>query len=345
MREFLNALKRPAALLLAVLFISGCGKSEPQLQVLSVAGMTMGTTYSIKWVAAENDAADLKKSVDAELVAINNSMSTYISDSELSKLNRHPVGEWYPVSSQLLDILQLSAEISQQSTGQFDATVGPLVNLWGFGPNGRIEKAPTDEEIAALRPSIGYQLLEIDATEKKVRRTAAIYIDLSAIAKGYGVDIIAELLEKRGITDYLVEIGGEMRLAGNKPENVPWRVAIEKPDVSGRSIQGVVTPGNNAVATSGDYRNYFEQDGIRFSHTIDPATGKPITHKLASVTVITPSCAKADAYATALTVMGAEKGYAFAVEQGIEAYFIVKAEEGFRIRMTPGFNKFLDSQE
>ena len=345
MREFLNALKRPAALLLAVLFITACGKSAPEQKVLAITGLTMGTSYNVKWVSTDPDTTTLQQAVTAELVDINNSMSTYIDSSELSKLNRHTVGEWFPVSDQLIEVLSLSRQVSDQSSGQFDATVGPLVNLWGFGPDGRIEKAPSESQIQQLRPRIGYQLLDIDTENKRVRRTADIYIDLSAIAKGYGVDIIAELLEQRGIKNYLVEIGGEMRLQGNKPEQTPWRVAIERPDVTGRSVQGVVLPGNNAVATSGDYRNYFEQDGIRFSHTIDPGTGKPITHKLASVTVITPSCALADAYATALTVMGDEAGYKFAVQQGIEAYFIVKAEEGFKIRMTPGFSKFLDSQE
>lgn len=344
MREFLNALKRPAALLLAVFFITACSFDTPE-QVRSISGLTMGTSYSIKWVSAESDNTALQQAVSAELVAINNSMSTYIDSSELSQLNQHPVGQWFPVSDRLFELLSLANLISNQSDGQFDSTVGPLVNLWGFGPDGRIEKAPDDAAIQRLRPRIGYQQLELDAEAKRVRRNADIYIDLSAIAKGYGVDILAQLLEAQGIKHYLAEIGGEMRLAGTKPDNVPWRVAIERPDSTGRSVQGVVMPGTNAVATSGDYRNYFEQDGIRFSHTIDPHTGKPINHKLASVTVITPSCAQADAYATALTVMGDEAGYDFAIKQGIEAYFIIKADDGFKVRMTPGFSKFLDSQE
>ncbi len=344
MREFLNALKRPAALLLAVFFITACSFDTPE-QVRSLNGLTMGTSYSIKWVSAESDSAALQQAVSAELVAINNSMSTYIDSSELSLLNRQPVGQWLPVSERLLEVLSLANLISEQSAGQFDSTVGPLVNLWGFGPDGRVTKAPSEAEIERLRPRIGYQQLELDAVAKRARRHAGIYIDLSAIAKGYAVDIIAQLLERQGIKRYLVEIGGEMRLAGSKPDNQPWRVAIERPDITERSVQGVIMPGTNAVATSGDYRNYFEQDGVRFSHTIDPNTGKPISHKLASVTVITASCARADAYATALTVMGDEAGYAFAIAQGIEAYFIVKADDGFKVRMTPGFSKFLDSQE
>ncbi len=344
MRDFLNALKRPAALLLAVFFITACS-FETQEQVRSISGLTMGTSYSIKWVSAEPDSAVLQQAVSAELVAINNSMSTYIDSSELSRLNQHPVGQWFPLSESLLEVLALATLISDQSDGQFDSTVGPLVNLWGFGPDGRVTKAPSEAEIDRLRPHIGYQQLELDTVGKRARRNADIYIDLSAIAKGYAVDIIAQLLEQRGIKRYLVEIGGEMRLAGSKPDKQPWRVAIERPDITERSVQGVIMPGTNAVATSGDYRNYFEQDGVRFSHTIDPNTGKPISHKLASVTVITASCAQADAYATALTVMGDEAGYAFAIAQGIEAYFIVKADDGFKVRMTPGFSKFLDSQE
>ncbi|WP_255611685.1 FAD:protein FMN transferase [Marinobacterium arenosum] len=309
---------------------------------MSVNGLTMGTGYTVKWVGQDPQAVtELHGRIDQQLQAINDSMSTYIDSSELSRLNRTPQGEWFALSAELFEVLLLARQISEQSAGQFDPTVGPLVNLWGFGPDGRVERAPSDAEIEARRGRIGYQFLELDTAKRRVRKQRDLYVDLSAIAKGYGVDIIARLLEENGIDRYLVEIGGELRVKGSKPDGSSWRLAIESPDSAGRSVHNVIELGQGGIATSGDYRNYFEQDGVRFSHTIDPHTGRPVVHKLASVTVIADNCAAADAYATTLLVMGEERGYAFALEQGLDAYFIVKAADGFETRYTPGFNNYL----
>lgn len=215
------------------------------------------------------------------------------------------------------------------------------MNLWGFGPEGRIVKAPDPQALEQLRTRVGYHYLTLESATRKATKSAELYVDLSAIAKGYGVDVLAALLEQHGVKNYLVEIGGELRTLGVKPGNLPWRIAIESPTEGERTVQRVVSVSGVAVATSGDYRNYFEEQGIRYSHTIDPATGKPITHKLASVTVLMPTCAEADALATAFMVMGEQAAYEFALEHKIEAFFIVKSSEGFNELMTPGFEQRL----
>jgi len=337
-----QAKKWPAAQLLAILFfvalVSGCG--DQSLEVKSHQGLTMGTTYTVKWVAASDSDLVEPKAISQVLLDINQAMSTYIDDSELSLINQLPVGSSVDLSPELLFILNKSQQISMRSSGAFDITVGPLVNLWGFGPDGRIIKAPDNEEITAVKDRVGYNYLELNG--KSLTKNRDSYIDLSAIAKGHGVDALANLLESVGIESYLVEIGGELRAKGLKPDGSQWKIAIESPAAGfERSVQKIIAVKNVGIATSGDYRNYFEEDGVRFSHTIDPATGKPITHKLASVTVLMPTCAEADAYATALLVMGEEKAYDFAIEHGIEAFMIIKTAEGFAEQMTPGFKQYL----
>lgn len=339
---FSQLMKWPAALLLAAFFISGCQK-QPEARLEVYNGFTMGTSFNVKWVAAEPDTTTrVGAAITAELTDVNASMSTYIADSELSRFNRSRSLEWQAISPGLAEVLSLAQRISQDSAGAFDVTVGPLVNLWGFGPDGRVVKAPRPEEIEALRQSVGYEKLELDPVRLKLRKAASqTYVDLSAIAKGYGVDRVARLLEAQGFDNYLVEIGGELRAKGVKPDGSSWLVAIESPVAGQRAIQHVIKVTDVAIATSGDYRNYFEEDGVRFSHTIDPQTGAPISHRLASVTVLAASCAQADATATALMVLGTDAGYAYAVSQGVEALFISKTASGFSERMTPGFKEYL----
>ncbi|GGO80520.1 FAD:protein FMN transferase [Marinobacterium nitratireducens] len=302
----------------------------------------MGTTFSVKWVS--NDPGSVERiapKLEQSLAAVNQSMSTYMEDSELSVLNREPAGSVTEVSEGLFQVLSLSQRISESSDGAFDVTVGPLVNLWGFGPDGRITHAPEQAEIDRIRAHTGYRKLHLDPNGRKVTRDAALYVDLSGIAKGYGVDELARVLEGEGVDSYLVEVGGELRARGTKPDGSPWRIAIESPVAGERDVQRIIEVHEIGVATSGDYRNYFEENGIRFSHTIDPATGRPISHKLASVTVLSPTCAEADGLATMFTVMGAERGFQYAVDNGVAAFFIVKSDEGFVERMTPAFEPYL----
>jgi thiamine biosynthesis lipoprotein len=301
----------------------------------------MGTTFTVKWVSEKaSQNGSLNSEINQILKRVNQSMSTYISDSELSLFNQLPANQSADISSELAYVIRLGMNISEASSGAFDITVGPLVNLWGFGPDGRVVKAPTEQEVESTRQRVGYRFIQLDGNKLSKKKNS--YVDLSAIAKGYGVDAIAELLEKKGINSYLVEIGGELRAKGYKPNGQSWRIAIESPVASlDRTIHRVIEVKDVGIATSGDYRNYFEENGVRFSHTIDPNTAKPITHKLASVTVLAKTCAEADGLATAMMVMGPDKAKAFAEREAVEALFIVKSENGFEEFMTSGFSDYL----
>jgi thiamine biosynthesis lipoprotein len=332
-----------ALLTALVLALSACfpsnntGKEEILLQ-----GRTMGTTYNIKVVGTKEqvETLNLHQKIDAVLKQVNQEMSTYIKSSEISTFNQSSSTEAIEVSPGFARVLKESIRLGQLSEGKLDVTVGPLVNLWGFGPEQRPDKVPSDELLAATKKRVGLQnlVLEGNLLSKKI---PDLYIDLSTTAKGYGVDVVAELIEKNGIANYLVEIGGELRLKGFKSTGELWAIAVEKPLTNERSVQEVIIPRDNAVATSGDYRIYFEADGVRFSHIIDPATGKPINHKLVSVTVIHPSSMTADGLSTTLMVMGVEKGMAFAVKNNLAALFISKTENGFDEQFTVKFKQYL----
>jgi thiamine biosynthesis lipoprotein len=265
-------------------------------------------------------------------------MSTYQPSSELSQFNSSRATEPFPVSAETLQVFAEAQRISAATGGAFDITVGPLVNLWGFGPNAKPLMIPADEEVERLRPRIGWSRIEVDTALSTIRKSEPeMYCDLSAIAKGYAVDRVAEGLAALGLADTMVEVGGEVRTRGRNAAGEPWRIAIERPDTAQRAFQEVVPLSDLAMATSGDYRNFYEQDGVRFSHTIDPRTGRPIQHRLASVSVIDPVCMRADGYATALMVLGEEEGFKLAEEQGLAALFLVRKGDGFEERATAAF--------
>lgn len=311
----------------------------------------MGTTYHITVLEQEGVSADrdeLQQAVDAQLQLINQQMSTYIEDSELEIFNRQPVDKPMVLSENLFDVLLLSIEVSWLSEGAFDISVGPLVNLWGFGPGADFahDEVPSAEAIAAAKAQTGFSALELDLVSQSAIKHKPLTLDLSAIAKGYGVDKVAALLEFAGYRNYMVEIGGELRLKGLNPRGTPWHIAIEEPDPSGqRSIHKAIAISDAGMATSGDYRNFFERDGKRYSHTIDPQTGYPITHRLASVTVVADSSAYADALATALNVMGPERGMKLANRQGLAVYMIVKTDEGFTSMASEAFQPYMGVAE
>jgi len=303
----------------------------------------MGTSFSIKasHIPEQISVDDLQQLILMRLQAINQRMSTYLKDSELSLLNTLSSTEPKIISAELYTVLDAAQKISQLSAGAFDITVGPLVNLWGFGPDMMLYQAPKPEAIVQLLAQSGYAKLQLNKQDLTVTKTlASLSMDLSALAKGYAVDEVARLLEEQGIKDYLVEIGGELRLKGKNLQGKKWRIAIEKPTINKRELDKVVAITDIAMATSGDYRNFFEQDGQRFSHTIDPRTGYPITHKLASVTVLTETCMLADAWATALMVLGPEAAYKIAEQQQLAVFFIIKTEQGFAERATPLFTEY-----
>ncbi len=331
----------------AFLFLgAACSDSTPNTFTLS--GFTMGTHYNITIVEPEGIRTDQKKLqmiVDTRLETINQQMSTYIENSELSQFNRSLVGEPVSVSEELFDVLMMSLELSWLSNGAFDVTVGPLVDLWGFGAGSAeddMEKIPSDTAIGAGLSQVGFQHIELNIGSNSVTKTRAVNIDLSGIAKGYGVDKIRDILISAGFTHFMVEIGGELYMEGNSNRGSPWRIAIEQPDGTFGQVHRAVSITNAAMATSGDYRNYFEKDGVRYSHTINPLTGRPIEHNTASVTVIAESTAYADAVATAINVMGADKGLQLAQQHNLAIYLIVKTADGFEAKYSDAFKPFLN---
>ncbi len=293
----------------------------------------MGTQYHITLVSLQNTNTNkLKAQIDDLLLKINQQMSTYISDSEISKFNQYKKQDWFPVSKDFAYVVASAQVVSKLTHGTFDITVAPLINLWGFGAKTKLT-TPTDKQITTALQNTGYQLLEVRSTPPALRKlNNKLRIDLSAIAKGFAVDKIAEFLDQKQVTDYLVEIGGELRNRGFNQKGKPWQIGIETPEKNSSKISQALLTSNVALATSGDYRNYFIKDGVRFSHTINPSTGKPTTHKLASVTVLHKSTMMADAYATALMVLGENKGKDFSKTQNIKVNMIIRNNDyGFSI--------------
>ncbi|MDK9557433.1 FAD:protein FMN transferase [Marinobacter sp. M216] len=330
-------------LVLAAAALAGCS-FEPEEKVWEISGPIFGTSYHINVLLTEDQSRleTLAAGIETELEKVDASMSTWRADSELSKFNSvDDQSTWIPISEPLLEVLKRADEVSALTDGAFDVTVGPVVNLWGFGPEARPEHVPSDQELEAVLAATGHDKLELRESPPAVRTSVPQYIDLSAIAKGYGVDVVSRYLDSEGIEAYLVEIGGEVRVRGRKPGGDAWRLAIEQPMSEGRQVNRVIALENRAMATSGDYRNYYESDGRRYSHTIDPKTGKPIAHNLASVTVIADNCMTADALATGFNVMGYERAEALATRENIPAYFIIRTEDGFETHQTPAFSSFV----
>lgn len=290
----------------------------------------MGTHYTVKINgAAKKETVDLAGARIADtLASIDGMMSTYKPDSELSRFNQFQSTEPFKASPEMIEIFQLAREVSEATGGAFDITVGPLVNAWGFGPEKRTA-APSDAEIAALLPRVGYQMVSIDVAASTLRKDRPdIYCDLSGIAQGYAADKIAAALDELGIENYMIDISGEFRVRGTNDSGQPWQIAIERPDAPERTAQLVVPLSNVSLATSGDYRNYREENGVRLCHEIDPATGRPVQHKLASASIVIDRCALADAYATALMVLGPEKALALAERRGFAVYLLVRNAQG-----------------
>lgn len=300
----------------------------------------MGTTYHVKVSStlslAENDA--LQTQIDELLLSVNQVFSTYKASSEVSELNRYRGTAPQVSSPEFTRLLAEAMRISDLTQGAYDITVGPLVNLWGFGPDFKVDNVPSDTAISQALGKIGYKKLVLDSNNNQVMKLdASIYLDFSSIAKGYGVDKVAELIESKGHTNYMVEIGGEMRVRGKNPDGNKWRIAVEKPDSTARSIYKVINVTDTAIATSGGYRNYFEKDGVKFSHTINPLTGWPVQHQLASVTVLDKSSMTADAWATAFMVLGSKKGYDLALDNDLAVLFLVQEGDSIKDIATPRF--------
>ncbi len=329
--------------LVAVLaLLAACGSPRDAQVVFS--GPIMGTQYQVKVLDnGRVDAAALQARVETRLDAINASMSTWLPDSELSRLNAAPAGAPVTASDDLFAVLQGARRIHADSGGAFDVTVGPLVNLWGFGPgNGTGDGAravPAADALAAARDAVGMQRITLDTAAQTVTRAhPESYIDLSAIAKGYAVDEVARLVGAHEPAGYLVEIGGEVKVHGVNAEGGPWRIGIEKPLPGQRSVARALALSDTGLATSGDYRNFFELDGVRYSHTIDPRSGAPVRHELASVSVLHESTMLADAIATAMMVLGPAAGMETADRRGWAVLMLLPDGDGFRELASKAFS-------
>jgi thiamine biosynthesis lipoprotein len=327
-------------------FVSILGGCDHGPEIIKISGSKMGTSYHVTIVADQPAPTDLAKQIEQTLDRVDQSMSTYKADSEISQFNQLDVGELLAVSDDFDQVLQIAREVWQKSGGAFDPTVGPLVNIWGFGPTFTGDVVPSDSAIQKSLAGIGFDAVNRTENNQQVllSKNRPLRLDLSAVAKGYAVDLVANLLEMNALPDYLIEVGGETRVSGLNPERQPWRLAIESPSPT-ELVAQVLNVQAGAVATSGDYRNYFERDGVRYSHTIDPRSGRPTTHSLASVTVVADTCAEADAWATALMVMGQEQAIGLANELEIPVYIIARQDKGYVASYSETFSPLLATLE
>ena len=324
--------------LLAAVLLAACSADSPRGPEL--AGDTMGTQYSVKLGIAGVDTEALHGEIEQALADVNAMMSTYLPEAEISRFNASESTDWYSVSGAFCLSVEKALEISDYTDGAFDITVAPLVNLWGFGPGDMIDEPPADAAIEAMLQSIGYDKLHTDCSQPALRKDVPeLMLDMSAFGKGFAVDRIAALLDGKGLRDYLIEVGGELRLRGHNINGEKWAIGIEMPLTYERRPHTVVRLTDVALATSGDYRNFFVADGQLYSHTIDTRTGKPVTHSLASVTVLDRSGYRADALATALLVMGPEQGMELAIRDDLAVLFLLRDGDSVSESATPAFEK------
>lgn len=307
-------------------------------------GDTMGTRYSVKVVGAlDDDSSDRLRGVIMDaLDAVDQSMSTYREESVLSRFNLFDGGGPFPVPAELAVVALTAQSISEASDGAFDVTVGPLVDAWGFGAGSAGVAAPSDSLIAVLLRDVGYLQLHVQVSPPSLwKDRPGLRVDLSAIAKGYGVDQVARELVLRGYPNHLVEVGGEVRCGGLNHLEEPWSIGIESPDKGTAEPFGIVQLSDAAVATSGSYRNWRVVDGKRVSHTIDPRTGQPVDHRIVSVTVIHPLCVVADAQATAISVLGIDEGMRYARSEGLAVRWLYEDDtEALQEQATEAFSRY-----
>ena len=317
-------------LALALVVLGACATDQPPpREALKLEGLSMGTSYRVTVPGADaKSESEVDSHVRRELQRVDALMSTYRTDSELSRFNRHASTDPYRLSDDTFSVLALALATSEVTGGAFDITVGPLVDAWGFGPHGETDP-PSDAALSELLNNTGWRKLALsEEHQSAIKETSELQCDLSAIAKGYAVDRVAAALEALGYDDYLVEVGGEVRAGGNSPSGKPWRLGVERPDASGRLVQRILHLSETGVATSGDYRNFRQVGGERFGHILDPRTGRPATSKVASATVLDPSAARADAFATAMLVLGEADGIAMAEEHDLSVLLVVRDGKG-----------------
>lgn len=333
----------------ALLLLAGCDSAAPQAKTgLVLEGKTMGTYWRASLASVDKARQnELRDKIQAQLDGDDRLLSTYKSDSALSRFNQSRSTEPYPVNEAMSDIVTASLRIGAKTDGAMDITVGPLVNLWGFGPDKQPVKMPTQQQIDAAKALTGLQHLTVinRAGQQWLQKDLpGLYVDLSTIGEGYAADHLARLMEQNGISRYLVSVGGAVVTRGTNAEGKAWRVAIQKPTDKENAVQAVVDLNGHGISTSGSYRNYYELEGKRLSHVIDPKTGEPIQHKLVSATVIATTAMEADGWDTGLLVLGSEKARQVAEKEGLAVYLITKEGDGFSTWMSPQFKTFLLSE-
>lgn len=312
-------------------------------ELYELRGDTMGTTWSVRMAGPRGLMPDmLRMGVERQLASVIADMSTWEADSALSRFNRAEAGSWQELPPDFFTVLDYSLALAAESGGAFDPTVGPLVNLWGFGPEGKRRTAPAAEALAAASARCGWQRLQLDEENLTALQPGAVYVDFSGVAKGFAVDKVSDYLFEQGFVNHLVEIGGELRGRGIRPDGHPWWVMLEAVQENSAGIETVIALHNLAVATSGDYRRYFIEGEQRYAHTIDPRNGRPVTHALASVTVLHPECMQADAQATVLMVLGVAEGLAYAEAHDLAALFVERRDDQFVETMTTAFAELLE---
>ncbi len=328
-----------------LLTLTSACQQEKTTETIRLSGQTMGTTWSVIMPPNSDgsDANNLKQQLQKRLDQINSLMSTYDPTSEISRFNNQVSTDWFDISEDTAQVIELSLAISSLTGGAFDISVGPLVDLWGFGATERGKKIPSEDQISKLLARVGYENIRLRLGPATIsKQVPELRIDLSAVAKGYAVDALAEILEQQGFSNYLLEVGGELQISGHRGDGTSWQIAIEKPSEGVREVATVFPLTNTALATSGNYRNFYMEDGQRYSHTIDPVSGKPTRHKLASVTVLDQTCARADALATALMVLGEEKGRLLCEKNQIAAYFLIHEKASMDVYASPAFQQFVE---
>ena len=327
---------RFAALMMAsLLAFAACdGKSATETSagdsadVVKFSGKAMGTTWSVLVVDDGADGVDLEAAITKEIDVVEDEMSHYRAASEISRFNAHEDADWFPVSTGFARVVSLALIVGAASGGAFDVTLGPVIDAWGFGKE-RHRHAPTAAQLTAARALTGHEHLAVQEHPAAIKKALpSLALNLSAIAKGHGVDRVAMLLEARGVDDYLVEIGGEIRVAGEKKPGVQWKVAIERPRSHGRELDKPLPMATGAVATSGDYRIFWMDENRRYSHLIDPRSGRPTPHALASASVFAPTCAEADAWATTMMILGPDDALSLAEKLDLPVMLIVRIGEG-----------------
>ncbi len=320
------------------------------LVVQTLQGETMGTTWSVRAVLpVELSLQSWRDGIQATLDLVDGQMSTYKPQSALSCFNAAPAGTWHAMPAECFEVIAHALQVARDSGGAYDPTVGPLVNLWGFGPSATRREPPSQEAIAVARERIGWWKLKPDAATRSLHQPGGIYLDLSSVAKGYGVDLVGRYLDSVGVGAWLVEVGGELKGHGRKPDGSPWRIGVERPAAAVGAVESmdqlsrVVTLTGRAIATSGDYRRQFSSGGRSYSHHIDPRTGQPVPHRVASVSVIARDAMQADPLGTLMTVLGPVHGLAYAREHGLAVLFILHGRGGPEELLSPAFAEVLRS--